>query len=240
MAPPDTHQPPLILALETSTEVFSCALFGAGQLLALQEFFLPRVHARLITAAPQQLCNNIGVPISALQAVAVSKGPGSYTGLRISTSMAKGLCSALGIPLISVGSLQALAMQALPFAQAAGARICPLIDARRMEAYCALFDAHGNELQPAHTQIFSPDSFSQELAAGPVYFVGNGAAKLRPLVAHQPQALFLPHIYGSARGMGAVAQAKYAAKEFEDLVRFEPFYLKDFAVGPQGPSAAGR
>lgn len=232
-APPTALSQPLILALETSTDVFSCALFGNGALLALQEYNVPRVHARLITAVPEQMCRNLDITIQSLNAIAVSKGPGSYTGLRISTSMAKGLCTALGIPLISIGSLHALALQAVPFATANNARICSMIDARRMEVYCALHDAHGNELEPPRTEIFTEASFKHELSQGPVYFVGSGAAKFQSLVAGNSYALFLPQVQASARAMGAPALAAYHAQRFEDLVPFEPFYLKDFAVGPQ-------
>ena len=232
-----TPAQPLILALETSTEVFSAALFRGSALLGIQEYFIPKIHGRVVTAAAQQLLENCDLTPQQLSAVAVAAGPGSYTGLRISTSAAKGLCMALDIPLIAVPTLQALAVLVQADAQQLGARICPLLDARRMEVYYALYDAALTELQPAEAHIITAESFAQSLAQGPVVFIGDGAAKCAPLLASHPNAIFRGNVLCSARGMGALAYQAWQQQQFADVITFEPFYLKPFAVGPQAPPA---
>lgn len=222
------------MALETSTEVFSAALFRGETLLGIQEYFRPKIHGRIVTAAAQQLLANCDLTPQQLSAVAVAAGPGSYTGLRISTSAAKGLCMALGIPLITLHTLQVLAALVRKEAQQLGARICPLLDARRMEVYFALYDADLNELHPAEAHILTADSFAQILAKGPVIFIGDGAPKFAPHIAGHPNAIFHTDVLCSARGMGALAHTRWQQQQFADVITFEPFYLKSFAVGPQG------
>ena len=174
-----------------------------------------------------------GLKPADLDAVCVSKGPGSYTGLRIGVSAAKGLCYGLGIPLLSVGSLESMANWATSnFKQelADVSFLCPMIDARRMEVYAQLFEASFNELQPVSAEIIDENSFSSELEEGKVAFFGDGAAKCKEVINH-PNAVFLDAFKPSAQGMIALAEQKFVDKQFEDVAYFEPYYLKDFVAG---------
>lgn len=168
-----------------------------------------------------------------LDAVCVSKGPGSYTGLRIGVSAAKGLCYGLGIPLLSVGSLESMASWATAnFKEELTdvALMCPMIDARRMEVYTQRFDATLNELQPVSAEIIDEHSFNSELEKGKVAFLGDGAAKCKEVINHA-NTVFLDDFKPSAQGMIALAESKFAHQEFEDVAYFEPYYLKDFVAG---------
>lgn len=174
-----------------------------------------------------------GLKPADLDAVCVSKGPGSYTGLRIGVSAAKGLCYGLGIPLLSVGSLESMAHWAKSeFAKqlADVSFFCPMIDARRMEVYTQLFDASLKELQPVSAKIIDGHSFNSELEKGKVAFLGDGAAKCKDIIKH-PNAVFLDDFNPSASGMIALAEKKFATNQFEDVAYFEPYYLKDFVAG---------
>lgn len=174
-----------------------------------------------------------GLKPADLDAVCVSKGPGSYTGLRIGVSAAKGLCYGLGIPLLSVGSLESMAHWATSsFKQVLAdvAFLCPMIDARRMEVYTQLFDASLNELQPVTAEIIDESSFSSVLEKGKVAFLGDGAAKCKEVINH-PNAVFIDDFNPSAQGMIALAEQKFVEKQFEDVAYFEPYYLKDFVTG---------
>ena len=228
-----------MLVLETATDVCSLALCEGPRLLAALDLHLPRAHGALLAPAIEQLLGWAGLAPPALAAVAVSAGPGSYTGLRIGLATAKGLCFALGLPLVAVPTLAGLAAQAAPLAQAlpdaARARIVPLLDARRREVYVAHYDAQGRALAPAQAHILTEESFLAELAAGPVLFVGAAAAKLAGLpAARHPQALLLPELAPSARALGPLAAARLAAGQVEDLAGFEPLYLKPVHIGPGG------
>lgn len=174
-----------------------------------------------------------GLKPTDLDAVCVSKGPGSYTGLRIGVSAAKGLCYGLGIPLLSVGSLESMSNWAQANFKNELADVsffCPMIDARRMEVYAQLFDASLSELQPVSAEIIDENSFGSELEEGKVAFFGDGAAKCKDVINH-PNAIFLEEFNPSAQGMISLAEAKFAAKQFEDVAYFEPYYLKDFVAG---------
>jgi tRNA threonylcarbamoyladenosine biosynthesis protein TsaB len=219
-----------ILAIETATNVSSVALFEDGLLVALQENHANRTHARLVTVMIERLLQDLDLRPTDLSAVAVAKGPGSYTGLRVGVSVAKGLCMALDIPLLSVGSLEALAWSVVDVAQAIEAQICPMIDARRMEVFVQLFDVQGHATSGAEAKIMEEGAFADILATGKVLFVGDGAEKCRALWADNPQALVLGTRLSSAAYMGAIAHRNLLAGEVEDLVTFEPFYLKEFVA----------
>ena len=165
--------------------------------------------------------------------MAVSKGPGSYTGLRVGVSIAKGLCYGAGKPLISACTLATIAQLAIDnnlYTGEGDFLIIPMIDARRMEVYTANFNSKGEQLTPVEAKILDENSYAAELAAGPVLFTGNGAEKFKELVGDNPNAFFAPQS-PHATGMRAIAAAKLEAGDFEDIAYFEPFYLKDFVAG---------
>jgi tRNA threonylcarbamoyladenosine biosynthesis protein TsaB len=220
---------PLILAMETATGVSSVALFESGKLLGVTNYHADKLHSKMLTVMIDRLLSDLSVKPAELTAVAVAAGPGSYTGLRVGVSTAKGLAMALDKPLLSVGSLQALAHTVADFATAMKARIVPMIDARRMEVFCAVYDADGSELLPVQAKVMEEGAFADLLAGGPVLFLGDGAAKCAPLL-NSPNAILLSHRLSSATGMGPVIWEKYQRGDFEDLVTFEPFYLKNFVA----------
>ena len=223
----------LLLSLETSTTVCSVALHENEVLLATAEVHREQSHASKLALLIDEVVRWADVKVSDIKGVAVSSGPGSYTGLRIGASTAKGLCYALSVPLVAVGTLEILAAQ-MNKTNITGARLCPMIDARRMEVYCQLFDAQNAALQPVEAKIIDEQSFVAELNEGPILFFGNGAAKCREVIRH-PAALFVSGVTPSAVSLGALASKKLLRNEVEDLVHFEPFYLKEFMV--KKPSA---
>ena len=168
------------------------------------------------------------VQLKEMDAIAVSAGPGSYTGLRIGTSTAKGLCYSLSIPIIAIGSLELLAAQ-IEKSNVSKAWLCPMIDARRMEVYCRLTDAAGNVIRPVEARIIDEKSFEEYLEQTPIVFFGDGAAKCESVINHK-NALFISGITPSAGQLGSLAFEKYQRNAFEDVVHFEPFYLKEFKV----------
>lgn len=219
----------LLLCIESSAEVCSVALARNGEVVALRESAVERDHAKLLAPFISGVLGEAGVAPSQLDAVAVSKGPGSYTSLRIGVSTAKGLCYGAGKPLIAVGSLHALT--ALAPAKAAllpSDLLCPMLDARRMEVYTAMFDANGVQQTEVTAQVVSESSFAEELRARRIVFFGSGAGKLRQ-VAQSPNAVFI-EVQASASGMAQLAEQHFTQKCFEDVAYFEPFYLKDFVA----------
>lgn len=224
-----------ILLLETATEVCSVAVASGGKLLAWEEDVVGGRHSALLTVFVEKVLASAGMGPGALDAVCVSKGPGSYTGLRIGVSAAKGFCYALGIPLLAVSTLDALAARAAEIigsnpdggSDSGEVLLCPMLDARRMEVYSALYDHRGTLLRDISAMIIGQDAFTEELYRGKVYFFGNGAAKCREVINH-PNALFPNHVQASARFMSFLAQERYDRGEFENVPYFEPFYLKDF------------
>ena len=233
---------PLILHIETSTELCSVALSGGGQCLAVRENSEGRNHAAMLTPFIDDLMKTHDVSIHQLDAVAVSSGPGSYTGLRIGLSTAKGLCYGGDIPLIAVPTLQAMSMGFAQQYPETGTRnselgtrnplLCPMIDARRMEVYTALYDFDGRQVEKVSAEIITEQSFASWLDERSVYFFGNGAAKCRAIMTH-PNAVFPEGFAHSARYMIQPALQAYHEKRFEDVAYFEPFYLKDFIAGPK-------
>ncbi len=215
-----------ILSIETATTNCSVALSKDGKLLASKEDYNTSYsHAERLHVFIEELLVSAEVSMQELSAIAVSKGPGSYTGLRIGVSAAKGLCYALEIPLISVPTLTALAYQV----QEEGL-VIPMLDARRMEVYSAIFDAQHQQIRETQAQILDETSFAEELASGKVYFIGNGVEKFTEVCQH-PNAVFIMDKLPSAKETSVLATAKYAQKDFEDVAYFEPYYLKDFKVG---------
>lgn len=175
----------------------------------------------------EEVCEKAAISLKELEAVAVSKGPGSYTGLRIGVSAAKGLCFALDIPLIAVGTLDVLAHSAV--AKKNGS-IVPLLDARRMEVYSAVFDHTFLQIRETKAEIISADSFGEELSRGEVVFLGDGAKKVKEILTHK-NAVFIENSFPSAKTMSFLSEEKFKQKDFENLAYFEPFYLKDFVAG---------
>ena len=184
-------------------------------------------HAEKLTVFITELCKTQDFTIKDLDAVAVSKGPGSYTGLRIGVSTAKGLCYALDIPLISVSTLKAMACG---MAQKEKSDLyCPMIDARRMEVYNAFYNSTNKEIRGIQADIIEAYSYQKELDKK-VLFFGDGAEKCKQMIQH-PNARFIDGFFPSSKDMLEIANEKFAEKDFEDVVYFEPFYLKDFVAG---------
>ena len=219
---------PLILLLETATKSCSVALAKGNQIINLQEEVNKKYsHAEKLNIFITNLFKNIEFTIEDLKAIAVSKGPGSYTGLRIGVSTAKGLCYALDIPLISVSTLKAMAFG---MAQKEKSDLyCPMIDARRMEVYNAFYNSTNNEIRGIQADIIEVDSYQKELNKK-VLFFGDGAEKCKQMIQH-PNARFIDGIFPSSKDMLEIANEKFTEKIFEDVVYFEPFYLKDFVAG---------
>ena len=223
---------PAILSLETSTDVCSVALHDGKALLAHAEIHEPQSHAARLAPMVDSVCRQANLPLKEIKAVAITNGPGSYTGLRIGTSTAKGLCYALDIPLISVGTLELLAFQGNAYNSFRGL-LCPMIDARRMEVYCLVSDSMLRVIEPVSARVVDEHTFRELLDSGTLLFFGNGAKKCREAIRH-PNAIFLDHIYPSAAALGVMAELKLKAAEFEDLVHFKPFYLKEFVAKKAG------
>lgn len=219
---------PLILSLETSTDVCSVALHDGKRSLANAEVREPQAHAARLALLIEQVKNKAGVEMNDIRAVAITSGPGSYTGLRIGTSTAKGLCYALDIPLIAVGSLDLLTFQGSRH-NLSQALLCPMIDARRMEVYCLVSDARLKIIEPVSAKVIDENSFSELLDREKMLFFGNGALKCRQVITN-PNALFIADIYPSAADLGLMADEKFSSAQFEDLGAFKPFYLKEFAA----------
>ncbi len=215
----------VLLLLETSTKICSTVLTKGGKVIASRYCDQPKSHASKLTVQISEVLAESGMTIAECDAVAVSEGPGSYTGLRVGVSTAKGLCFGSGKPLIAISTPQILAMAAIGQAK----KIVALIDARRMEAYCAVFDSNGVPLSSVESIIFEKDSFRNLLDEGSVIFVGNAANKLQGVISHH-NAIF-KECNPLAEHMIIPATEAFTKKEFKDIAYFEPFYLKDFVAG---------
>ncbi len=211
----------------------SAALAADGRVLAVAESAEGRMHSEMLTVFAEKVLQQAGFSFNDLDAVAVSKGPGSYTGLRIGVSAAKGFCYALGIPLISVGTLHALASGVLSKQVHVKPDVlfCPMIDARRMEVYCAFYDHKGKEVSPPSAEIISGDSFEKHLREHRVFFFGDGSPKCKAAFSGNANAVFIDNIAASASWMASIAEQKFRKGEKEILAHFEPFYLKNFLPG---------
>ncbi len=227
----------LILSIETGTDICSVALAKGGRLISLRESEEGRNHAQNLALFIKEILEENRLSADELDAVAVGEGPGSYTGLRIGVSMAKGICYACGVPLIAVGSLQSLAVAALEDYDAGlldidrieGSVLCPMIDARRMEVYAGLFDTSVRALADVKAYVIEKDSFSEYGNVPHFVIFGNGAAKCKDIIG-LPNLAYC-HVAPSARGMVRLAQEAFDRGEFQDVAYFEPFYLKDFVAG---------
>lgn len=213
-----------ILLLETATARLSVALAEDGVVVASRICDEPRQQAALTTPLVKEVLDSLSITMQDCHAVCVSKGPGSYTGLRVGVSTAKGLAFGAGLPLIAIGTLDVLVAGVKGFE----GLIVPMVDARRMEVYTAVYSPEGKQLTPVEAKVIDPSSFAEELSAGPVLFVGDGALKCQAVLTH-PNARFR-EAWPFAGDMAAAAEAAYQEKRFEDLAYFEPFYLKDFVA----------
>ncbi|MCC7301530.1 MAG: tRNA (adenosine(37)-N6)-threonylcarbamoyltransferase complex dimerization subunit type 1 TsaB [Bacteroidia bacterium] len=223
---------PLILNIESATTVCSVALSCNGEILSLRERNEGYSHAEHLTFFCEEVLKEAGRKFSGLDAIAVSKGPGSYTGLRIGVSAAKGFAFALGIPLISVSTLHAMASRLVSEFREIGTNdsIIPMIDARRKEVYCAVYDRQLTEREPVQALILQPESFQKWRAKGTIHLLGDGAGKAMDLLA-PGEVHYHPRVLPSAAALVPFAEERYLRKKFEDVAYFEPYYLKDFIAG---------
>lgn len=224
-------QSPLLLAIETSTTVCSVALFKGDSLLGFSELRIEKSHSSHITVMIEQLIHNCGHELNELSGVAISGGPGSYTGLRIGTSTAKGLCYSLDIPLIEVSTLYSLAAQIINVSPNKEKFLfCPMLDARRMEVYACVLNHQLEELEPIAPVILNEQSFEELLKTNRIVFFGSGAEKFKEMKSNCDNALFIDNVVPSAINIGNLALKKYEQKAFEDVAYYEPFYLKDVYI----------
>lgn len=217
-----------ILNIETSTKACSVALHKNGELIVSREDVTTNFsHSEKLLKFISKLFSDAKLSLSDLDAIAVSMGPGSYTGLRIGVSTAKGLCYGLDIPLISISTLKAMS-----FGMALEIKAdlyCPMIDARRMEVYSAFFDINNTEVRKIQADIIDENSYKKELDKKVVFF-GDGSEKIKEKIKHE-NAMFVSNFHPSAKNMGLLSYQKFNKSLFEDLAYFEPFYLKDFVAG---------
>ena len=218
------------LLIETATQVCSVVLASEGRILARRDSDVPNAHSTRLSVFIQEVLDENRLTPRDLGAVCVSAGPGSYTGLRIGVSSAKGICYALGIPLVSVPTL--LSMAALYYRQHPEYKgfVCPMIDARRMECYTMMVAPGLDVLRPTAADVITEGIFDEYLNRGEVTFIGDGAAKTRPLLGNHPNARFDDSFRLSAEGMIDLAAQRLAEGKTEDVAYFEPFYLKDFVA----------
>lgn len=216
----------VILCIETASTNCSVALGDNGKLIAVKEDFSASFsHAERLHIFIREILAENNLEMSDLNAIAISKGPGSYTGLRIGVSAAKGLCYSLNLPLVSVSTLTAIAHQVTE-----KGFIIPMLDARRMEVYTAVFDENKNQIGKTTARILEPTSYLEQLEKGKTIFIGSGVAKFSEICAH-PNAVFIQDKLPSAREMVPLADGKFKIGDFEDVAYFEPYYLKDFMAG---------
>jgi len=221
---------PRILLIETSTSLCSVSLGSEQGILGSRQTDQPRAHAAMTAPFVKELLDSCSMRLSDCDAVCVSSGPGSYTGLRVGVSTAKGLCFAGKLPLMSVNTLDILACQAIEenLLPSGCNYIVPMIDARRMEVYCAAYSTAAKRLSPIESRVIEGDSFSERLCEGPVLFIGDGAGKCSRTL-ESPNAVFV-QTNPNASAMLSSALCAFNEKRFEDVAYFEPFYLKDFVA----------
>lgn len=214
----------LILGIETATKICSVAISDGEELLAIKEEGGAYSHAEKLTIFIENVLEKSGKSLHDLDAIAVSKGPGSYTGLRIGVSAAKGLCYALNIPLISVSTLQAMAMGLTQ----KNRLLAPMIDARRMEVYTAIYDEENNLIEDISAKIITEESFLDVLSKNKVVFFGNGAEKCKSILSNHSNSIFSKNGFPSSQYINQIALKKFNERNYEDVAYFEPYYLKDF------------
>lgn len=216
----------IILNIETATTNCSVSLSKDGKTTILKEDYNNNYsHAERLHVYIDGVLKEAGVTPKELSAVAISKGPGSYTGLRIGVSAAKGLCFALEKPLIAISTLESLAHQVT----CESGVIIAMLDARRMEVYSAVYDSKHNQIRETEAQILDTQSYKNYLEKGKVYFIGNGVEKTKALINH-PNAIFIEDKLPSANEMSVLSYKKFKTNAFEDVAYFEPYYLKDFVA----------
>lgn len=225
----------LILTIETATPTCSVALSENGILSEIEERTAPNIHAGVITLFIEAVMKRAGRQLRELDAVCVSKGPGSYTGLRIGVSSAKGLCYALDKPLIAVNTLEAMAAGLLAQRQVpSGTLLCPMLDARRMEVFMAVYTESEQEnrtvreVEGPRAQVMDTHSLDPWLSGNRLLLFGTGAAKCEVLYQDKPEVAVISGFNQSAGNLAALAERKFAGKQFEDAAYFEPYYLKEF------------
>lgn len=221
-----------ILLIETATNICSVALCSEGKIVSIKESSIVNSHSATITTFIDEVFHEASLRFSDLSAVCVSKGPGSYTGLRIGVSTAKGLCYALGIPLLSVSTLESMTRVFLNCNTNVpnDTLFCPMIDARRMEVYTALFDKNLKQVEAVSAKIIDQESFLEELKQNKVYFFGDGALKCKSILENHENALFIDDFQHSSSGMANLSKDKFEFTQFENVAYFEPYYLKDFVA----------
>ncbi|MCF8331492.1 MAG: tRNA (adenosine(37)-N6)-threonylcarbamoyltransferase complex dimerization subunit type 1 TsaB [Bacteroidales bacterium] len=218
----------IILNIETSTRICSVAVAEGDKILASRHQSDTQEHARILHPFIEEVIEEAGIKYQNLDAVAVSEGPGSYTGLRIGVSTAKGLCYARNLPLVSVSTLKAMALHAISEINKKNALYAPMIDARRMEVYLAVFDAFGTMKKKINAEIVDQDSLKEFYSLKRVYYFGDGAEKCQKVFDEKLNMKLHKGGLPSAEFMNVIAQEKFSGKQFVDLAYFEPFYLKDF------------
>lgn len=218
----------LILSLETATHVCSVSLARGGVVIESRESREEKSHASQLTVFIQEVLQTQGLEPADLDAVAVSKGPGSYTGLRIGVSTAKGFCYGADIPLLAVDTLQAMAWGMQHSGHGSSEEwLCPMIDARRMEVYAALFTSKLEEIRGIKAEVVDEHTYNQWLEMQPICFFGTGADKLVNVLTHK-QAKIVENFLPSAEYMASLAETAFQNKQYENVAYFEPFYLKEF------------
>ena len=222
-----------ILCLESSTEVCSVAIIENGEILDFREENEGLSHSKMLTVFIQDILKSNDLQVADIDAVAVSEGPGSYTGLRIGVSVAKGICYAGEKPLIAISSLEAMTHYVLKnsnlynFDITHNDILVPMIDARRMEVYRAIYNSKAERVQKVEAVIVDEKTFETELKSGKVIYYGNGAEKCKTVLQH-PNAVFIDSVITSSKSMAVIATQKFESGEFVDVAYFEPFYLKNF------------
>lgn len=217
-----------ILCIETATSICSVSLAHEGYCVGMKETDKENSHSSLLTVLIEELMREHNLEVKDLDAIAVSQGPGSYTGLRIGMSVAKGMCYALAKPLIAISTLQSIAegMRQLVKDSTPSILLCPMVDARRMEVYTAVYNTDLSLIMAEQAAVIDAVSFSELLHNNTVYFAGDGAPKTQSIISH-PNARWTS-VSASARWMTSLAYQKFVVNDFEDLAYFTPKYLKEF------------
>lgn len=215
-----------ILCIDTTSEFCSVSLFINQNLIENNNSKIERSHSKLLIKLIDDTLNNNKLKIADIDIFSISKGPGSYTGLRIGLSSIKGFCYALDKPLVSINTLKILAISALENIDDKDFILCPMIDARRMEVYTKSFDHNLNELSNDQAIILEKDTF-ENFKDKKVYFFGDGSDKYKKIV-NRKNFIFLDNINPDSKFMGKLSYDKFINRNFEDLSSFEPNYIKDF------------
>ncbi len=221
----------IILNIETSTTVCSVAITQDGKRIAERMNADGQNHAKCLPVFIQELLDECKQKALHIDTVALSQGPGSYTGLRIGTATAKGLCYGLNVPLLPIDTLQIMCQAVKHQSSSSNAQLpmllCPMIDARRMEVYCALYNIEGNRIREVEAKVIDETAFLDVLDEHEIYFFGDGSAKCKTVITH-PHAHFIDDIIPLATYMGILAEQAYQAQQFADVAYFDPFYLKEY------------